>query len=209
MKKKGNSKPRKICKNYLCVVEGQQEKMYLEHLFKLLGSSSINFNIVIKKPVYLRKIYIEYDSVCVFDYDFNKTEFEKNLSTCIELNRNNKQRNIYHAYSNVCFDLWLILHKEHFNKPVSVSKGYVGEVRKIFNLSKEADIKSRDVIEKILEQITIADVRKAIERAKKICVEKPPNDAIQIDKYEYKYYPDPYFSIHEFIEIVLNQARTE
>ena len=207
MGKKATSNTRKTRKNYLCVVEGQQEKMYLEHLCKLLGPSSINFNTVIKKPSHLKRSYIEYDSVCIFDYDFNKTEFENNLSTCIELDKKNKQRNIYHAYSSACFDLWLILHKKYFDKPVNTSQEYVDEVRNTFDLSKEADIKSKNVIEKILEKITITDVKDAIKRAKRICDRKLSGDTIHIG--EYSYYPNPYFSIHKFIEIVLNQAETK
>lgn len=203
-----NKKIRSVCINYFCVVEGQQEELYIHHLAKLLNNCSkkrFNFNVKIGKLRDLEKSYVDYDAVFIFDYDFNDIEFERNLSGCINLNKKNKRikKNIYHAYSSACFDLWLILHKKNFNAPVSKAQGYINEVRYTFNLDSEADIKSREIIEKILKQITLDDVKKAVERAEKIHDEKLPNDKININGEIY--YPNPDFSIHKFIGIIINQ----
>lgn len=205
---KKDRKFRPICINYFCVVEGQQEQLYLNHLAKLLkksGNKNFNFNVRVGKLKDLEKSYFEYDSVLVFDYDFNQTEFERNLSGCINLNKKNKhtKKNIYHAYSSACFDLWLILHKKYFDAPVSKAQGYVDEVHRTFGLDNEANIKSKEIIEKILEQITLDDVKKAVERAEKIHKNKLQCDAININGEVY--YPNPDFSIHKFINIVINQ----
>lgn len=198
--------------NYLCIVEGQQEELYLKHLARLLNrppQKVVTFNTKIGNAHDLKKSYIEYDSACVFDHDFNKIEFERNLSSCIELNKKNKRknkstkRNVYHAYSSACFDLWLILHKKHFNRPVSSAKGYIKEVIQTFNLPNNADIKSEAIIEQILQQINLDDVKNAIERAKNICANKLPCDAISVNGEVY--YPNPYFSIHKFIDMVVHK----
>lgn len=206
---KKERKKRLTCINYFCVVEGQQEALYIRHLSGLLNKSSkrrINFNIKTGKFKDLEKNNVDYDSVLIFDYDFKDVEFERNLSGCISLNKKNKRagRNIYHAYSSASFDLWLILHKEHFDRPVSKAQGYIDEVRRIFGLDSEADIKSEKIIKDILEQITLDDVKKAVERAEKICQKKLPEDAVNINGEVY--YPNPDFSIHKFIKILLEQT---
>lgn len=205
---KKDRKSRQICINYFCVVEGQQEQLYFNHLAKLLKKSAnknFNFNVKVGKLKDLEKSYFEYDSVLVFDYDFNQIEFERNLSGCINLNKKNKRikKNTYHAYSSACFDLWLILHKKSFDAPVSKAQGYVDEVRRTFGLESEANIKSKEIIEKILEQITLDDVKQAVERAKSIHNKKIQSDAINVNGEIY--YPNPDFSIHKFIEIIINQ----
>lgn len=213
--KETNNKARKIRKNYFCIVEGQQEKLYLDHLARLINhppQKVITFNTKIGKAHDLKKSYVEYDSACLFDYDFNKIEFERNLSICIELDKKNKQknksdkRNVYHAYSNACFDLWLILHKKQFNRPVSLAKGYVKEVIQTFNLPYNADIKSEAILKQILQQISLEDVKKAIVRAESIRSNKLPCDEIHVN--DEIYYPNPDFSIHKFIEVVLKQIDT-
>lgn len=108
----------------------------------------------------MTKTYEEYDSAAIFDFDFNKVEFERNIEVCDKLNKEQKLssrksgRNIYHAYSNVNFDLWLILHKEDYNHEVSKNDAYITDVRRIFGLSSKDNIKNEGTIKKILGQIT-------------------------------------------------------
>lgn len=94
-------------KNYLCVCEGQQEKMYLDHIARLIKDfprKVVTFNSYIDKPHRLTKTYENYDSAAIFDFDFNQVEFERNICICDELNKRFKskskkeRRNIYHAY---------------------------------------------------------------------------------------------------------------
>lgn len=197
-------------KTYRCVVEGQQEVLYLQHLAKLLTTfpkTVVKFNVSEGNAHELIKSYVEYDSACLFDYDFNKAEFESNLTTCASLNRKNQKKSkkqsarVYHAYTNVCFDLWLVLHKKDFFAPVSANDAYVKDVIQLYNLPKDSDIKNEKVIETILSQITLEDVKRAIYRAQLICGRKLPTDAIQVGGE--KYFDNPDLSIHNFIEIVI------
>lgn len=200
-------------KNYRCVVEGQQEDLYLQHLAKLITKfpqTVVKFNISEGNAYELTKSYVEYDSACLFDYDFNKPEFESNLTTCATLNRRNQKKGkkqsarVYHAYTSVCFDLWLVLHKKDYFAPVSTNDAYVKDVIELYGLPKGADIKNKKVIETILSQITLDDVKSAISRAKQICDRKLPTDAINVDSESY--FANPDLSIHKFIDIVISDT---
>ena len=69
-------------KTYLCICEGQQEEMYLNHLAYLIKDFPrrvVKFNTIIDRPFRLNKTYEESDSAAIFDYDFNDIEFKRNL----------------------------------------------------------------------------------------------------------------------------------
>ena len=77
-------------KTYLCICEGQQERMYFDHLAKLIKDfpkKVVKFNTFIDSPHRLEKRYEEYDSAAIFDYDFNETEFYRNIEICNQLNK--------------------------------------------------------------------------------------------------------------------------
>lgn len=137
-------------KTYLCLCEGQQEAMYLNHvasLIKVFPQKVIKFSTYEDTPHRLKKRYEEYDSAALFDFDHNEVEFKRNIQICDELNRKLKPsakkdgRHIYHAYSSVNFDLWLILHKEVFTKCVSSNDAYVSELQRVFRLNPTDKIK--------------------------------------------------------------------
>lgn len=200
-------------KTYLCVCEGQQERMYLDHVARLIKDfpqKVVTFNSYIDSPYRLTKTYEDYDSAAIFDFDFNKVEFERNIEICDKLNREQNPtsrrngRYIYHAYSNVNFDLWLILHKEDYNREVSRNDAYIPDVRRIYGLIPTDNIKNKETIKKILDQITLQDVKDAINRAEKIRSCKIKNDALNVGNSVI--YSNPDFSIHEFLKKVLRES---
>ena len=187
--------------------------MYFDHLAKLIKDfpkKVVKFNTFIDSPHRLEKRYEEYDSAAIFDYDFNETEFYRNIEICNQLNKKlkptkrNSGRHIYHAYSNVNFDLWLILHKQDYNKRVSKNDAYINDVRRVYGLKRADDIKSEDVINKILGQITLKDVKEAIKRAENIRIIKEESDSKNI--FNTLTYENPDFSIHEFLRFVLEDS---
>lgn len=200
-------------KTYLCLCEGQQEIMYLNHVASLIKDfprKVVKFQCVEDAPYRLSKRYEDYDSAALFDFDFNESEFKKNIQICDELNKQFQPtkrktgRKIYHAYSNVNFDLWLILHKEDCNGCVYKNNGYIRDVRRIYGLSSTDNIKHEDVIQKILKQITLSDVQQAIRRAQRIRRDKDPSDGIVVRNTVY--YSNPDFSIHDFLIEVLTAS---
>lgn len=202
----GKSKINKVY-NYLCACEGQQEDMYLKHLSKLLSNHPqyvVNFNNILGPAQNLsKKKQIKYDKACLFDYDFDKSKFESNYRYCVD--NSSERLRVHHAYSNVCFDLWLCLHKKYTTKAVSQANGYVSDVREVYNLDKNADIKSIDIMKKILSQIDLNDVRTAISNAEKLKNAKLDSDRIFLSGKNVWYFNQPDFSIHIFLkEIVKN-----
>lgn len=207
-----------IRRNYFCVVEGQQEIIYLKRIAELFTNFPervVKFNPVIGNADKLnrKKSLPDYDRVCFFDHDFNQVEFERNLNTCIKLDSKRKRTKncpgyrTYHAYSNICFDLWLILHREqgYTTRLVSSADGYIDDVKKIYSLGKDADIKEEKVMEKIVSQISLDDVRTAIANAQRIRKSKLTSDKILTDESN-SYYPPPDFSIDMFLNTVLKEA---
>lgn len=195
--------------NYLCAVEGQQESLYLRHLAKLLTDSpkvAVTFNIKIGNAISLKRERVQYDMVCLFDHDGNVREFEDNLSECIRMNKSYSKskppRNVYHAYSNICFDLWLLLHKKDYTRPEINNNAYVKHIRETYGLSTDDDIKDQRVMQRILRQISITDVMSAIKRADQICRNKDERDGK--DLMGIKYYPNPDLSIHTFVKHVID-----
>jgi len=200
-------------KAYLCICDGQQEIMYLNHVAKLIKDfprKVVKFNTFEDLPHRLEKRYENYDSAAVFDFDYNEVEFKRNIEICDRLNKKlspskrKEGKHIYHAYSSVNFDLWLILHKEEYNKSVTRNDAYISDVRRIFGLKTTEDIKNEEVINKILSQITLEDVKSAIRRAETIRNRKVKTDSTKIGKTTI--YSNPDFSIHEFLRAVLEDS---
>ncbi len=200
-------------KAYLCICDGQQETMYLDHVAKLIKKfpqKLVKFNTFIDSPHRLEKRYEEYDSAAVFDFDFNEVEFKRNIEVCDKLNKELKPtkrksgRHIYHAYSSVNFDLWLILHKEDFNRSVARNDAYIQDVRRIYGLKSTDNIKSEEIIKKILSQITLNDVKDAISRAEHLRKSKVKADGTKVRNTVV--YSNPDFSIHEFLKAVLKDS---
>lgn len=102
------------------------------------------------------------------------------------------------------FDLWLLLHKKQFKKIVTDNEGYVDEIRKEYHLDSTADIKTEQNIIKILSQIEIMDIKRAIKNAKEIM-----NDKLEVDKIcakkNFSYYPNPAMNIQDFLEELFNE----
>ena len=81
---------------------------------------------------------------------------------------------------------------------------YVPDVRRIYRLGREADIKEINVIDRILHQIILDDVRSAIHRADAIRSAKPSSDAKNI--HGAICYGNPDFSLHTFLRTVLMEV---
>jgi hypothetical protein len=199
-------------RKYFCICEGQQEKMYLSHLSSLLNQSrqkTVTFECVVGNISKYKKSYKEYDYVGVFDYDFKEKEFLGNIEQCnkedkiFQKSRKAEKKRFYHAYSNINFDLWLILHKEDFRKTHRTNDAYIADVKRIFNILSDS-IKSKKDMKAILKAITLEDVKNAIIRAENI--RKAKEDCDIIGNKEYIVYDNPDFSIHLFLKRVLQDS---
>ena len=96
----------------------------------------------------------------VFDYDGKKDKYEEAIDLAIE----NK---IELGYTNYCFDLWLILHKEDYFDIVQNQDAYADKLRQVFGLAADANIKKEKRVTEIVNQIGLSDIKNAIQRGKK------------------------------------------
>lgn len=184
-------------KTYLCFFEGNQEEKYFKHFSRLVKEEFENVTIKFKEVEKLKTLPTAstlIPKVAVFDYDNNKKEFEDKIKMC-------KKGKIYIAYSNLNFDLWLLLHKRFFNKVVTNNDDYIDLVRKEYGLGKNDNIKKESNIDKILGQINLEDVKFAINNANKIMQNKGEYDKIIFKNYIY--YSNPSMSIHNFLQEIL------
>ena len=201
-------------RQYLCACEGQQEELYLKHLGRLINElpgRKIKFVTVIHPPRYLEKVNVSYDCVALFDHDSNDKTFQANITICDKLNKKEMRkskidrRRIWHAYSNLNFDLWLILHKEDFSRCVYGNDQYADDVRRIYGLAPTDNIKSKDTLANILNCITLENIESAISRANALIEQKLEGDKKIISSSICCENPD--LSIHRFIRAVIDESK--
>lgn len=213
------AKKKKIRDNitYYGSCEGQQEFMYFERLKRLINNSkdnvsAVNFKLYQRsgsplatakaafKPISLADVEsLKKQSliISIFDNDFKDGEFREAVKYC-------DKEKIQTGYSNISFELWLIMHKQYFNKTVSNPKDYISELKTTYHLLDDDDIKDEDVIKKILNQISLDDVHCALDNARRL---ENENDACGRKFKNLKgHHSQPSLKINEVVENILNKS---
>ncbi len=74
------------------------------------------------------------------------------------------------AYSNISFELWILLHKTNCFQSFISNKGYLKLINSNFNqnYSRLREYKKEDNFKRLLNNLNLDDVFQAIIRAKKI-----------------------------------------
>ena len=131
--------------------------------------------------------------MAIFDHDFKDRDFIKAVKAC-------NKKDIISAFSIPSFNLFLIIHRECCYKQTTPSENYEQDLKRVFKLDKDCDVKSEEVIRKILSQITLDDVKNALHNANIINQRsKENNKTIMKDIYE-----QPFLNVNYFIEKVFN-----
>ncbi len=139
------------------------------------------------------------NKLSVFDFDGKKIKYEE----AIELASENR---IELGYTNFCFDLWIILHKEDFFGKVLHQDDYAVEVKRVFGLPTTANIKRSSNVEKIMEQITLEDIKNAIVRADKIEANNLTTVPNHTPQKHIAYYDNPDTQVHTALRTIFNKA---
>ncbi|TCL56028.1 RloB-like protein [Hydrogenispora ethanolica] len=200
---------------YRGAYEGLQEELYLKHLKKLIHQcESRTYNvdflffccgggnplIVAERAASATVYHAEHQmKTAIFDQDLKEGQFRQALDKC-------KEKEVFPAYSNLCFDLWLILHKSRFERCVNQPSQYAPIIREIYHLPAEADIKEEATILNILSQIQLTDVYQAITYAMEIIQKNSEVGEPCFTDRSVKYYRNPDLRMHQFIEKVLNDT---
>ena len=96
--------------------------------------------------------------------------------------------------------------KEIF-KSILNNDDYQAEIRKEYRLGDTDNIKKYENIKKILNQINLEDIERAIKNANEIMNAKLEDDKIKIikGKKPFYYYDNPSMNIHNFFEKLLGE----
>lgn len=111
------------------------------------------------------------------------------------------------GYSNLTFDLWMILHRKECNGIFAHKKAYLKEINKAFskNFIPLDKYKEEKNFKNILENyINLEEVEIAIKNAKKIREAKEKSGSSSKTVHKFKYYDNnPDLTIHECVEKIL------
>lgn len=215
---------RKESKKYYFSVEGKTEERYFKWLMKEINShkdatQKVNFDIeVTDNPIsYAKSLYL-LSAVAAFHItdlestsEDHKKRFEKELEDmCIVTKKMSKKVSKYQlGYSNLSFELWMILHKIDCFAPANRCSDYLPSVNEAFNVKFQSikEFKREKEFNKILNSLTLLDVIDAIERAKKITIQNERNGYLKFRYKEQSYYNEnPSLSVHEIIEQILKDV---
>ena len=210
---------RKENKTYYFSVEGETEKWYLEWLqdeinrCKTAKNSVKIISQVTSSPVsYVKRMNIlkKTEVTHIFDFESAEPEYEKRfkgvlgeMKTAQTLGRNVKYRL---GYSNLTFELWVILHKADCNGSLSDRKQYLSKINKAYGeeFEKLSDYKRETDFKRILGKLQLEDVFRAIERARRIQQKNLEDGNRLMRDYGFEYYREnPSLSIWEPVEKIL------
>lgn len=201
-------------------VEGQTEEMYLEWLQRKINTTpeakcTVKFNTKIEKnPLsYIKSLTTigKVEVTHIFDYESSDQQHKdlfletlKNMKKATMLGKKIKYKL---GYSNFTFELWMILHKTSCNTVLAHRRQYLSKINKSFGCDFQSldDYKREDNFNKILESLTLDDVRQAVKRSKEIMYENEKRH-YSLKKYSnYSYYEEnPSLSVWEIIEEILS-----
>lgn len=181
---------RKEHRRFYISVEGKNcEKQYFEHLQKLINEcpeSKYNVIFVIKAQVTPRQMLkrcgsnpidrdaqgkpIPYMHIADIE-DYHDAGFRKHFFDLLDEMKVIKKESgkaYLMGYSNLTFDLWMLLHVTDMGGTVSNRDKYLNPINRCFNksFSRLDDYKNHDAFDKILKAfVSLDSIRKAVARA--------------------------------------------
>lgn len=209
-------------REFYFTVEGETEKLYLEWLQQVINHCEDSLYRVVLKckvlkdptkvvkniaPPAGRKIIIHH----LFDYEGEQHdhEFRQTLALAKKVGTLKRDISCKIGYSNLTFESWLLLHKQANVRTVIRQTEYLQDINRVFSQAFESlsSYKKRDNFAKILNKLTLDDVKTAIANAKRL-VERLQRDNETLYRHSgYEYYKrNPSFSVHERIEYVLKEC---
>lgn len=213
---------RKSTKKYFFTVEGETERWYLEWLRDRINeceesTCKVAFDIQVQKNPLKRAKSLAVTSKTeiwhLSDYESNEpvhvkqfTETMTNLKAASNLG---KQISYKFGYTNLTFDLWIILHKSVCNSAQVHRKNYIYPLNQAYGEKFENmdEYKHEDNFKRCLGQLSLDDVRNAIDRANKIMAKNRENGYRLYEYKGYKYYKEnPSLAINEIIEKILKDC---
>lgn len=112
-------------------------------------------------------------------------------------------------YSNLTFDLWIILHKIDCNGAHNHRSKYISDVNRAFGTSfrKMDEYKQEDNFKNCLKQITLVDVNAAVKRAEGIMERNKENGYVLHEYKGFRYYKEnPALAVWEVVKEMMEES---
>lgn len=212
----------KQTKKYHFSVEGETEQWYLKWLQNLINETpeselKVSFDCPVQKnPLKRAKSIVvtgKTDIYHISDYesdeDVHVREFRETMDNMKLAKDLGKQINYKFSYSNLTFDLWIVLHKSNCNGLITHRRLYLQPINRTFgeNFENMADYKHENNFKRILGQLTLQNVKDAVDRSKQIMKRNEENGYILQEYKGYRYYREnPALAVWEVIERVLKDC---
>lgn len=196
---------RKSSKKYFFSVEGETEEWYLLWLRDLINSTDhaaykVSIDCKIEKdPLKRAKGLVNTSKTEIyhfFDYESDEDVHVKRFTDTMDRMKQamsiGKQIKYKFGYSNFAFDLWIVLHKIDCNGALPHRRGYLAYINRAFGKNFESmdEYKREDNFKGCLNQLTLEDVIRAIERSERIMVRNAENGYILHNYKGFKYYKE-------------------
>lgn len=209
-------------RKYYFTVEGETEHWYLQWLqskinVETTSTYTVSLDCPIQKdPVKRAKALVvtrKTDITHVFDYESNDdvhtTQFQRALDRMKEAQSLGKEIKYHIGYCNFSFELWMVLHKMDCNGSLAHRRQYITHINSAFNENFDdlAQYKHEANFKRMLGKLSIEDVKRAIERAKKI-MQRNEECGYTLQQYKnFRYYREnPSLSLWESIEKILKEC---
>lgn len=200
-------------------VEGETEKWYLEWLKESINASpeatfKASFNCKIEKDPLSRAkglvVFEKTDIIHIFDRESEEPvhvqQFETTLERMKQAQKIGKSITYTLGYSNFAFDLWMILHKADCNRPLDHRSQYLKPINRAFQEEFRSmdECKRETNFKRLLRQLSLADVWKAIDRSERIMQRNKDNGNTLHHYLGYEYYTvNPSLSVGEVVRNIL------
>lgn len=201
-------------------VEGETEKWYLEWLANTINGQEtaalkVKMNAKVQKnPVsYIKQLtvtqQVEVTHLMDIERPSNLQSFKGLLDKMDKAQKSGKSVIYQLGYSNLSFDLWMILHKDICNASFTEPHQYLEKINKVYNekFASMEEYKQERNFKRLLSKLSLDDVKRAIGYAENIERKNAQNYTIQKHK-EFKYYVEnPSLSINVSIKKILEECK--
>lgn len=212
---------RKETRRYVFSVEGDTEKWYLDWLCRQINANEkARYNVLItaaiqKNPLKFVKNLTANTTpevIHLCDVEGETPDDLKGFQTVLDrLKEAKAAKKICYdlGYSNLSFELWIVLHKDDCRAPLSSKNDYLRRINRLFGQSFENldQYKKADNFQKCLDQLSLPEVVQAIQRSQKLMQDKEDNGSRLSEYKGYKYYKDnPALTIYQAVEKILKEC---
>lgn len=205
------------------LVEGETEKWYLQWLCGKISEASpayfADFRIGTRMSphAYAKRMHPPEGSrvYTLLDYESTDPSHERRFAQQLHEMRNAGSRSgldFMLGYTNYAFELWILLHRVLFTRPVYHRKDYLKPINQAFNTSFRSmpNYKKEKNFRQLLATLSVADVLSAVGRAEQIRLrnEMLGRTLLRFEGYQY-YRHDPSLSVDLVIRDILQRMALE